>query len=220
MDLFWGVILSAALALNIIGGTILVGWLVRTIRALQGNITALEGTVKAQEHTLQAVGQINRTVLEVFKVLDPERWAAEVEVHKKFADARAAATIEQTQQRYKRELETAEQNTRLTVQGVTHWFTPYVKLTLNFLAYVPMAQRRAAIEAAGFEEEAKAVMLREAEQTPEIHPPRSLLDALASSPHPWEPDLHSRSGGMKVAPFQPPPDVPVGLKPPPTGKSS
>jgi hypothetical protein len=87
MEIVSGV-LGAIVVINFIGLSVLVSWLVRTIRALQGNVAALEGTVRAQEQHIKSIAEINRSVVEVFKAMDPERWAKEVRYHKELADRR------------------------------------------------------------------------------------------------------------------------------------
>jgi hypothetical protein len=206
MHPFWDMVTTAAVALNIIGGVILVRWLVRTIGAMQRNITALEGTVRAQEQTLQAVGQINKTVLEVFQTLDPKRWATEVEVHKQFADERAAATIERAQRQREQEKAKFAKETVAEMRGMILTFGPYVKLASEFLAYVPKNQRLIAIEQAGLDDESKAAMLRQAEETPELR--HSLLDTLAALAPPGTALVNV----TQHVPLLPPPPMPPGLR--------
>jgi hypothetical protein len=89
------VVVASIAAVNVIGCGVLVRWLVR-------QINALKGAVAAHEQTIQAVGTLNRTVLEVFK--GPERWAKEVEIHKRLADEKAAALVEREREKWERQL--------------------------------------------------------------------------------------------------------------------
>lgn len=164
MDLAAVVLTAAVLAVNLIGGTILVRWLVRTIKAL-------ESTVSAQGQTIATIGQINTTVLEVFKAMDPERWAKEVEIHKKLTDEKLEALLE----RKGREIEA--QATEAREEAIRH-LKNFVHLGIELIPYVPKHLRITVISGLAIPDDMKIVFLDYAEEVPDRGAGGSGLDSL------------------------------------------
>ena len=145
-------------------------------------IWGLKSTVDAQGKTLSAIGEINRTVLEVFKVLEPERWAKEVRVHKQLADEKAAAFVEQERRK-----------AFVAVTTAVDYFVGYVGASFVLMAYVPAEERAQIIESMEVKREVKDRLLQQAADAPDwsrVGPlTRALLDLTPLPPPP------SRLGG-------------------------
>lgn len=183
-------IVGAFVALNLIGGYGLVRWLRTWIHALQGNVETLRATVAAQEANLASIGTVNQALLDVFKALDPQRWAAEVEVHKKLAGDRAAAMIERAQRELEREREqyveatkktttdavtattkeAVSESARIAIEMTIKAMVPYVGVMASFLPFVPKSERLRIIKESKLPDERKTELLRMAEETRELRP--------------------------------------------------
>ena len=163
--------------INLIGGAGLVGWLRTWIKALQGNVDALRQTVAAHEASLKSIGSVNSALLDVFKTLDPQRWAAEVDVHKRLADERAAALIERAERNFQEQRAQHGQLTKQMVGDAIVSLVPYSSIAIRFLPYVPKEERLRIINNSKLGDEFKAEMLKWAEETPYIQP-GSLREAI------------------------------------------
>ena len=124
-------------------------------------ISALKGTVAAQEMALKTLSGLNATVLEIIKALDPERWAKEVQIHKRLADEKAAAIVED--ERTKRRRDVAE----LTEFAFAEARSRY-SIILRLLPYVPKLQRADLITDPGVMTETRDQLLQAAEQFPDL----------------------------------------------------
>jgi hypothetical protein len=166
------VILTAAIAaLNLIGGTILVRWLVRHIRAL-------EGTVSAQAKTLETVERLNKLALDVIAALDPERWAKEVAIHKELADKKVETILELEQRRLDREREDLAGATQFAIEQSAAAMKDNADNVIELLPYIPKSQRAAAIGRLTFSDDLKGVLYEYAEGVPESEPLSALQQAL------------------------------------------
>lgn len=131
-------LIAANLAVSVIGGAVLVKWLVRHIRAL-------EGTVKAQGETLATVTGLNNTFVNVFKAVDPDRWAKEVTVHKELADRKAAALVEEAERKFREERTALSSQTLEGVERMADLYGEAMSLALRFMPWVPKGHRPALI---------------------------------------------------------------------------
>src|SRR5713101_3123004 len=137
---------------NVIGGGLVIRWLARQIRALKG-------TVDAQTETLKTIGEVNRTVLEVFKAMEPRRWAEEVQVHKKLADEKAAALVDEARRQFEKDKETLQE----TLKG----YQEAVGVGLSLLPYVPKEERQKAVDDTAAPDSIKKVFLEVAATAPD-----------------------------------------------------
>jgi hypothetical protein len=153
-------LLSAILVVNLIGGGVLVRWLVR-------HIGALEGTVATQAKTLQTVEGLNTTVLNVIKAIDPDRWAREVSAYKELIDSKAAAFIEEERRKIARQQQGTVQQVGAVLKMVADENARHYKLILSLLPFVPKANRLAAIRGADLSEPSRQGLLQSAESAPE-----------------------------------------------------
>ena len=167
MEIVSGV-LGAIVVINFIGLSVLVSWLVRTIRALQGNVAALEGTVRAQEQHIKSIAEINRSVVEVFKAMDPERWAKEVRYHKELADRRVETIIEEARRKLEsdRQSMTEDANRRAKESGEA--FLACLTFLLELIPYVLKTHRDLMIAKAKLGDDFKGVLRDYAARVPEL----------------------------------------------------
>jgi hypothetical protein len=170
---------AAIAAVNLIGLGVLVRWLVVQINALKGTVDALKGTVAAQEQTIKTIGTVNQAVLEVFKATDPERWAKEITIHKRLADDKAQAIVEQARAEFDRSQAARDQNIKeaLAYQaGVTE---DYIRIVMTLLPYVAKPLRVAVLDSIQVRQSWTTSTLKHyAEQLPESQPQLTALWAL------------------------------------------
>jgi hypothetical protein len=158
------ILLSILIVMNVIGGWSVIRWLHRNIRALEGNVAALQGTVKAQSETLETVGSLNKTALEMIRAVDPERWAKEVEVHKRLADAKATAIVDGERRKLGEVLEQAKGTREEAIRIVE----PILLLALRAIGHVPKHRRREVIQAANLTPDSERDFLDFAEEAPDL----------------------------------------------------
>ena len=144
-------LIAVNLAVSIIGGGILVKWLVRHIRAL-------EGTVKAQGETLATVTGLNNTLVNVFKAVDPDRWAKEVTIHKELADKKAAAIVEEAERKFREERTALSGQTVEAVQRMGDLYKEALDMALRFMPWVPKSHRLVVIAEANLTDREKKTL--------------------------------------------------------------
>lgn len=149
------VLIAANLVVCIIGGVILGRW-----------VYALKGTVDAQAATITTMKQVNETVLNVFRTLDPERFAREVNVHKQLADDRAKALVEEAQRKFVDERKAMSEGIRELIR----LYALGTAASFYLMRYVPKSQRAQVIGEMKVPEEVKSTLLEFAERAPESAP--------------------------------------------------
>jgi len=151
------------------------------IKKLRDQINALKGTIETQDKTLKTIGEVNRTVLEVFKVMDPERWAKEVEVHKRLADEKAQAIVEAEKRKLAQDRAALQDNAGKLVD---HYKT-VLGIGLRLIPYVPHGMRHQVLDEIRGSQDIKDVFREVAEKAPDWSSTgRGLAALLSSSPPP------------------------------------
>ena len=128
------ILIAATLAVNVIGGGLLVKWLVHHIKAL-------EGTVKAQGETLRTIGTLNDTLLKVLGALDPERWAKEVTVYKDLTDKKVAALMEEAERKFRAERGVFAGHTVDAIDRMWDMYGEAIEVVLRYMPWVPKGHR-------------------------------------------------------------------------------
>jgi len=149
METFVGALVVAVV--NVVGGGLVIWWLVK-------QINALKETVETQDETLKTIGQVNQTLLAVFKAMDPERWAKEVQIHKQLADEKAHAIVEQERQKladeWRQAAGSAERTLRLAESAVDR-LSDYAFASATLLQYIPKGLRDRVIDELQIKEDIK-----------------------------------------------------------------
>jgi len=145
---------------NVIGGGLVIRWLVR-------QINALKGTVAAQDATLKTIGEVNRTVLEVFRAMDPQRWAKEVQIHKRFADEKAQAIIEDERRKYEREKEETARRGKDAVAFLFEETQRYIGAIIDLMPYVPKETRQSVLKEMRVSEHIRRILTEVADRSPD-----------------------------------------------------
>jgi hypothetical protein len=161
------IMIGVNLVVSIIGGGILVKWLVRHIRALEGTVKALEGTVKAQAETITTIKHVNETVVNVFTALDPERFLREVNVHKELADRKAAAIVEDAERKFRDERTAFSSVAVEMMQRMAEDYGEALSLALRFMPWVSKSHRALVIAETKLPDRVKASITEMAAQAPE-----------------------------------------------------
>ena len=128
-------------------------------------ISALKGTVAAQETALKTLSSLNTTVLEIIKALDPERWAKEVQIHKRLADEKVASLVEAERRRF-------EESRRTDMTGLASIFEEEFErlytVMFGFLIQTPKRRRADIINGvAGLRDNMRGRLLKSAEELPD-----------------------------------------------------
>ncbi|HEY7250756.1 MAG TPA: hypothetical protein VIG37_09670 [Methylomirabilota bacterium] len=165
MDPLW-----ALFVLDLLGFGGLLFWINR-------QIVALKGTVDAQAETLRTLQGLNQTALEVVKGVDPERWAAEVRIHKDLADQKAQALIDEARREFDQEKKSTLEKQARVAQVFRDQYSAALQLAFGLIAYIPKHSRMAAIEERDVPKDLKELYLKLAEKSPDRSTP-PLLQAL------------------------------------------
>lgn len=173
MDSATSVLLWAQFAVNVLGLGGLVFW-------MRHQMIALRGTIAAQTTALQALEGLNRTALEVVKGVDPERWAAEVRIHKELADRKAQALIDEARQKFDQEKRSVQEKQAEFVRFISDEYRAALRLAFGLIAYIPKEVRAAAINERGVPEDLRKLCLEVAEASPDWSTP-PLLQLLLDS---------------------------------------
>ncbi len=153
-------LIAVNLAVSIIGGSFLVKWLVRHIRAL-------EGTVKAQGETLATVTKLNDTLVNVFKAVDPERWAKEVTLYKDLVDRKAAAIVEEAERKFQEEKTTLSSRADEAMKRRGEYYGEAISLALRFMPWVSVSRRAQEIAETKLPDDVKTTLTQMAGEAPE-----------------------------------------------------
>jgi len=108
----------------------------------------------------------------VFKALDPDRWAKEVEVHKRLADEKANALVEEAQRKFDAEKNVMSKRESAAVTKLLLLYGEAVSAAVTLLAWIPKSRRLKAIEGAGLSADSplKPTLLRDAQEAPDLGP--------------------------------------------------
>ena len=155
------ILLSAILAVNILGGAGVVVWLRR-------HIVALQGAVNAQKQTLDTVQSLNQTALQVIQVMDSERWMREIENTRRAADIRIQDALEEARRRAEREREASTQAASQIAVALTDRVEAYLRAALHLMVFVPQSERRHIIERIELPADIRDRLLRFGESMPDL----------------------------------------------------
>jgi len=158
---------------NVVGGGFV-------IKRLVGQIKALKGTIDAQETTLKTIGEVNKTVLEVFKATDPERWSKEVQIHKELADKKANAIIEEERRKLEQGHAAFKDSALKALNTLVGHYGHAVGVAMKLIPYVPKGMRRGLIKEAAADgpEFTQKALLEIAETAPDWSAGRGLARLL------------------------------------------
>ena len=180
MDHGWIVAVVSGLVVgivNVVGGGLVIRWLGK-------QINALKGTVDAQDKTLKTIGQVNQTLLEVFKAMDPERWAKEVQIHKQLADEKAHAIVDQERQKLAdvwRQMAqagaSAERTLRLAESAVDR-LSDYAFASATLLQYIPKGLRDRVIDDLQIKDDIKSRFRTFSVDVPDLSPAAQFMAAV------------------------------------------
>ena len=175
METFVGALVVAVV--NVVGSGLVIRWLVRQIEALKG-------TVAAQTETLSTIGQVNRALLEVFKAMDPERWAKEVQIHNPLAEEKARAIVAQERQKLADEWRqmtqaaaSAERTLRLAESAVDR-LSDYAFASATLLQYIPKGLRDRVIDDLQIKEDIKRRFRTFSVDVPDLSPAAQFMAAV------------------------------------------
>ena len=175
METFIGALVVAVV--NVVGGGLVIRWLVRQIEALKG-------TVDAQDKTLKTIGQVNQTLVEVFKTMDPERWAKEVQIHKQLADEKARAIVDQERQKLADEWRqmaqagaSAERTLRLAESAVDR-LSDYAFASATLLQHIPKGLRDRVIDDLQIKDDIKSRFRTFSVDVPDLSPAAQFMAAV------------------------------------------
>ncbi len=129
------------------------------IRELLRQIRALKGTVDAQKKTLDTFESLNSAVVNLVNALNPDRWAKEIEIHKKLADQKAEAFVEQERRRLEHEKEATKQSQAEMIKMLLDHYGGLIKVGLRLLPYVPKDFREKTIKEAHAPEQVTKIFL-------------------------------------------------------------
>jgi len=172
METFVGALVVAVV--NVVGGGLVIWWLVK-------QINALKETVETQDETLKTIGQVNQTLLAVFKAMDPERWAKEVQIHKQLADEKAHAIVEQERQKladeWRQAAGSAERTLRLAESAVDR-LSDYAFASATLLQYIPKGLRDRVIDELQIKEDIKRRFRTFSVDVPDLSPAAQFMAAV------------------------------------------
>jgi len=172
METFVGALVAAVV--NVVGGGLVIWWLVK-------QINALKETVETQDETLKTIGQVNQTLLAVFKAMDPERWAKEVQIHKQLADEKAHAIVEQERQKladeWRQAAGSAERTLRLAESAVDR-LSDYAFASATLLQYIPKGLRDRVIDELQIKEDIKRRFRTFSVDVPDLSPAAQFMAAV------------------------------------------
>lgn len=169
-------------------------WLVR-------HINALKGTVEAQGRTLETVGKLNEALIKVFTALDPERWAKEVEVHKRLADQKVEALLAEGQRKFEEEKKALTGRSSEALDAAVNGWPASLTAAFRLLAYIPRNLRATIIRDMPIPGWLRGNLLQAADEFPELRTPlelKGLADILAESGP--IPGVDPKTSGMNVRP--------------------
>lgn len=192
-------------AVNVIGGAVL-------IRRLTQQISALKGTVEAQQEQIKTIAEVNRVAVEVFKAMDPERWAREVKVHKELADRKAEAMVEEARREFERDKAATGERAVQAMKQVWELYEGALAVGMKLVPYVPQNIRLGAILTSSGPDHVKDAYLDVAQKAPDWSRAAVTLETLVveSPPTPTSP----------LAPLLIPVVSPPPPAPPPTLQSA
>jgi len=139
-------LVAALVALNVIGGGILIRWLVKQVQALEGTVRTQGQTIGAQGEALKAADQTFRMLNELLKALDLEQWAKRFESHRKLVEAEGEAKLEAARRELRDELEAAQSRGQQTMDVFRKSLDSYMGLAIASLAYAPRSERAGLID--------------------------------------------------------------------------
>jgi hypothetical protein len=165
MELLSVILAAALVALNLIGGGILVRWLVKQIRALEGTVQAQGNTISAQGEALRAADQTFRTLNDLTKAIDLEQWVKRYESHSKLLELEAQAKVDAANRELRESLEAAEAKGRQSIESWQKTAYGYLSLAMSTMPHVPRPQRPALIDQSRMLPEMKTLFKDWAEHT-------------------------------------------------------
>lgn len=137
------------------------------INALKGTVDAQKKALDAQAHSLAALGDLNKTALEVVKAVGPERWAREVQEWKDFIESKSRAFLEEERRRGRGEVETVEQRANAFMQGLAKFAEDALTAAGWMLVYVPASLRKRAVSEIQIPDRMKEPLYQIAEKVPD-----------------------------------------------------
>jgi GAF domain len=179
----------ADLLTNIMQAIILIGlivlgvWTKRWIDALNGTVAALKGAVDAQRETIAAQKEIREGLQALIDEADTPTMLERLESYKKFVDHEKEA-LKQT---FTQQLDEAKQKSSrnlAAMEVVVSRMAGMMNIIAALMPYMPREERKKAIETTNFDDQFKEIMLRLADQAPDLLKAATIemLRVVASSP--------------------------------------